>query len=167
MVFDSPWFTAMRFHRVLSNCQKDYVYEIRFWLWRILGPHYGTLNGVANQKYSFAKSNAIATYTSSPVMILIHIHTLPQKSFRSVMAPGVAAVILMIFSEALSVSSRALTNAINFVLMSMALIVNFDNWQWVWKHLIIHIRLFKNILCCYTRLEHFVFFNFTSNSFKI
>ena len=40
------------------------------------------------------------------------------------MAPGVAAVILMIFSKALSVSPRALTNTINIVLKSMSLIVN-------------------------------------------
>ena len=42
------------------------------------------------------------------------------------MAPVVAAVILMIFSETLSVSPRALTNAVNFVLKGMSRIVKFD-----------------------------------------
>ena len=78
------------------------------------------------------------------------------------MAPSVLAVILMIFSEAISISPRALTSAVNFVLKGMSRIGNFDNWQW--KYLIIHIRLFKNILCCNTRLKNF---NFTSYSFKI
>ena len=39
------------------------------------------------------------------------------------MAPSVAAVILMNFSEALSVSPRALTNAVKFVLNGMPRIV--------------------------------------------
>ena len=43
-------------------------------------------------------------------------------------APSVAAVILMIFSDALSVSPRTLTNAVNFVSKGMSRIVNFDNW---------------------------------------
>ena len=76
--------------------------------------------------------------------------TSPPKSFRSVMAASVTAMVLMIFSEALSISPRALTNVVNFVLKGISRIVNFDNWQWVWKHLIIHIRLFKNKLCCNT-----------------
>ena len=45
------------------------------------------------------------------------------------MDPSVAAVILVIFSEALSVSPRALTNAVNFVLKGMSRIVNFDNFD--------------------------------------
>ena len=45
------------------------------------------------------------------------------------MAPTVAAVILMFFSEALSVSPLALTNAVNLVLKGMSRIVNLDNWQ--------------------------------------
>ena len=69
------------------------------------------------------------------------------------MARTVAAVILMIFSEALSVSPRALTNAVNFVLKGMSRIGDFDDWQGVWKYLIIHIRLFKNMLCCNTLLK--------------
>ena len=56
-----------------------------------------------------------------------------------------------------SVSPRALTNAVNFVLKNMSRIVNFGYWQWVWKHLIIHIHLFKNILCCNTLLKKIVF----------
>ena len=76
-----------------------------------------------------------------------------QNSFRSVMVPSVVAVILMIFRETLSVNPRALTSAVNFVLKGMSRIGNFDNWQWVWKYLIIHIRLFKNILCCNTLLK--------------
>ena len=50
-----------------------------------------------------------------------------QKRFRSVRASGVAAVILMIFSVALSVNPRALTNAVNFILKGMSSIVIFDN----------------------------------------
>ena len=72
------------------------------------------------------------------------------------MAPSVAVVILMIFSEALSVSPRTLTNAVNFVLKGMSRIVNFDNWQWVLKDLIIHIHLLKNILCCNTKTFWFL-----------
>ena len=43
------------------------------------------------------------------------------------MALSVAAVILMIFGEALSVNPRALTSAVNFVLKGMSRIGNFDN----------------------------------------
>ena len=55
------------------------------------------------------------------------------------MAHNVSAVILMIFSDALSVGSRVSTSEVGFVLKGMYRIVNFDNWQWVWKQLIIPI----------------------------
>ena len=81
-----------------------------------------------------------------------------QKSFRSVMAPSVTAVIFKIFfSEALSFSPRVLTTEVNIGFNGMSCIVNFDNWQWVWKYLIIHIRLFKNSLCSNTVLRNLCF----------
>ena len=43
------------------------------------------------------------------------------------MPPSVAAIILMIFNEAPSVSPCTVTNAVNFVLKGMSRIVNFDN----------------------------------------
>ena len=83
------------------------------------------------------------------------------------MAPSVTANILTIFNEALSVSPRVFTSELSFVLKGMSCIVYFDNWQWVWKHLMIDIRLSKNSLCCKTKVRKFVFFNYTSNLFKI
>ena len=77
------------------------------------------------------------------------------------MAPSVTANILMISSKALSVSPRVLTSEVSLVLKDISNIVNFDNWQWVWKHLIIDIRLLKNVSCCNISTRKFVYFNFT------
>ena len=59
------------------------------------------------------------------------------------MAPSVAAVILMVFSEPLLVSSRALPNVVNLVLKGMSRVVNFDNWQWVFQF---HFPFVQNIV---------------------
>ena len=80
-----------------------------------------------------------------------------QKSFRSVMAPSVTGNILMISSEALSVSPRVLTSEVSFVLKGISRNVNPDNRQWIWKHLIIDIRLLKNLLCCNILVKKCVF----------
>ena len=45
------------------------------------------------------------------------------------MVPSVAADIVVIFCEALSVSPHALTNAANFISKGMSRIVHFDNYQ--------------------------------------
>ena len=59
------------------------------------------------------------------------------------MAPSVTAVFYgFFFSEALSGNRRVLPNEVNIVLKGISHIVNFDNWQWVLKYLIVHIRLF-------------------------
>ena len=73
------------------------------------------------------------------------------------MAPSVATIILMFFSEALSISTGVLTTEVNIGLKGMSRIVNFANWQWVWKYMIIHIRLFKNSLCYNTVLKKLCF----------
>ena len=96
----------------------------------------------------------------------IYWYTSPKKSFRSVMAPSVTAIILIIFSNVLSVSPRVLTSEANFILKGMSRIVNFPNWPWVWKHLIIDIRMLKNLLCCNTLVRKFAFSNFAFDSFK-
>ena len=68
------------------------------------------------------------------------------KSFRSVKALELRPLFWWHFSEALSIIPHVLPIEINFVLKGMSRIVNFDYWQGVWKHLIIHIRLFHNIV---------------------
>ena len=48
------------------------------------------------------------------------------------MAPTVMSVIVMIFfSEALSIGPRILINGVSFVGKSMSRIMNFNNLQWV------------------------------------
>ena len=89
-----------------------------------------------------------------------------QISFRSVLDPSVTTVFLTIFGKALSVNPRVSTSEVYFVLRGVSRIVNFHNWQLVGKLLIIHIRLFKNLLCYNTLLTKSVFFNFTWDSFK-
>ena len=63
--------------------------------------------------------------------------------------------------------SRASTSEVSFVWKGISRIVDFDNWQWVWKELIFHIHLLKNLLWYNTLLTKIVFFNFTCNFFKI
>ena len=93
-----------------------------------------------------------------PTNSVIFTNTPLKKSFRSVMTPtSVTTIILMIFSEVLPVSPRVLTNEVTIALKGMSRIVHFDNWQWVWKYLIIHIRLFKNSCCCHTALGNLCF----------
>ena len=85
------------------------------------------------------------------------------------MAPSVTAVFYVFFSEALSGNRRVLPNEVNIVLKGISHMVNFDNWQWVWKYLIVHIRLFKNSLCCNTVLGNLCFpfhFPFVKNIVK-
>ena len=66
------------------------------------------------------------------------------ESFGVSYAPTVATtVIVMIFSEAWSVIPRALIIDVYLVLKGTSYFVNLDNWQWVFKYLmiqIIHIR---------------------------
>ena len=87
------------------------------------------------------------------------VYTPSKNSFRSILAPSVTALILTIFGKALSVNPRVSTSEVSFVLKGMSRIVNFDDWQWVWKHLKIHIRLLKNLLWYNTLLTKIVFFN--------
>ena len=87
------------------------------------------------------------------LLCIAYLCTPPKLFCRSVMAPSVTANILMIFSEALAISPRVLTSEVSFVLKCMSHIVNFDNWQWVWKNLIIDIRLIKKLLCCNTLVK--------------
>ena len=84
-----------------------------------------------------------------------------KKSFRSHLAASVTAVILTISDTALSVNPRVSASEVSFVLKDMSRVVNFVNWQWVWKHLIVHIRLLKNLFSYNTLLTKNVFFELT------
>ena len=92
------------------------------------------------------------------------IHT--PKSFMSVMAPTVTAIIAITISEALLVSPCVLTSQVSIALKGMPHMVYLDNWQSVWKYSMLYIRSFKRWLCCHTLFTKLVFLNLTSDSFK-
>ena len=85
------------------------------------------------------------------------VHTPPKKVFGQWWLLVSQPSFSWFFSEALSFSPRVLTNEVNIGFNGMSCIMNFDNWQWVWKYLIIYIRLFKNSLCCITVLRNLCF----------
>ena len=81
--------------------------------------------------------------------------------------PSVTAVFLTTFGKAQLVDSRVSASAVNSVLKGMSGIMNFNYRQCVWKHLIIHIRLLKNLLWYNTQSTKMVFFNVTCDASKI
>ena len=91
----------------------------------------------------------------------------PPKKFQVSYGPIVTAVIVIIFSETLSVGPCVLTIEVSDVLKGISRFVNSNHWQWAWKYLIIRIRLFNAWLRCNTLSTKILFFNSTSDSSKM
>ena len=91
-----------------------------------------------------------------PALLSVAVHC-PQKGLGQLRSTVLQPLFWwFFFSEAGSISLRVLTSGASLVLKGMSRRVNFDNGQWVWKHLIIHIRWLK-IYCVAVRYQRCVF----------
>ena len=94
-------------------------------------------------------------------------HTPTKKVLGHLWPPLLRPFLWSFYNETLSVSPCVLTSGVSFVSKGISRIANFNNWQWFWKYLIIHIRSFKNELRCNTLSTKLVFFIPNSGSCKL